>query len=122
MVSVRGKFTNLRSTDLIFYGLLLMASKWSTRFGDGLAQLALLRYWLTDFYETGRVSCNASCYRPPLVTYTSKLLGSVLLQVKYAICSIRNTIAVSRAMGDRVAADIKHNSFVNTKGDILSFL
>ena len=42
------------------------------------------------------------------------------LQVKYAICSIRNTIAASGAMGDRVAADIKHNSFVNTKGETRS--
>ena len=38
------------------------------------------------------------------------------MQVKYAICSIRNTIAASGAMGERVAADIKFNSFVNTKG------
>ena len=43
-------------------------------------------------------------------------IHSSFLQVKYTICSIRNTIAASGAMGDRVAADIKFNSFVNTKG------
>ena len=38
------------------------------------------------------------------------------MQVKYAICSIRNTIAASGAMGSRVAADVTYNSFINTKG------
>ena len=39
------------------------------------------------------------------------------LQVKYGICSIRNTIAASGAMGSRVAADVTYNSFINTKGE-----
>ena len=39
------------------------------------------------------------------------------MQVKYGICSIRNTIAASGAMGSRVAADVTYNSFINTKGE-----
>ena len=41
---------------MIFHGLVLLASKSSCRFGDGLAQTALWKYWLPDFLLSGHVS------------------------------------------------------------------
>ena len=41
---------------------------------------------------------------------------TVTYQVKYAIASIRKSIAASGAMGRRVAEDVTYNSFVNTQG------
>jgi hypothetical protein len=76
--------------DLIFTGLLLAASKTSTRFGDGPAQLAIWKLMLPDYWDTGHY--------------------------KYGISSIRKSIAASGAMGRRVAADSTYNTFVNTKG------
>ena len=38
------------------------------------------------------------------------------MQVKYAIASVRKSVAASGAMGRRVAEDVKHNSLVNMMG------
>ena len=38
------------------------------------------------------------------------------MKVKYAIASVRKSVAASGAMGRRVAVDVTHNCFVNTKG------
>ena len=43
---------------MIFDGLLMLASKSSCRFGDGLAQTAIWKYWLPDFWASGHVSCT----------------------------------------------------------------
>ena len=46
---------------MIFTGLLILASKSSTRWGDGPAQIALWKYWLPVFWETGHVSNGKNC-------------------------------------------------------------
>jgi len=76
---------------LVASGAVLLASKSSTRFGDGDAQIALWKHQLPDYLSTGHV--------------------------KYAISSIANTVASSGAMGRRVAIDSRHNIFINTQGE-----
>ena len=43
---------------MMFGGLMQMASKSSTRFGDGLAQSAMWKYMGPDYFQTGHVSSN----------------------------------------------------------------
>ena len=47
---------------------------------------------------------------------TASTMMTLTYQVKYAIASIRKSIAASGAMGRRVAKDVTFNSFVNTQG------
>jgi hypothetical protein len=77
--------------NLIFSGLLQIASKSSTRFGAGRAQIAMWKLMLADYWDTGHY--------------------------KYGIASIRKAVAASGAMGSRVAADSTYNGFINTQGE-----
>ena len=43
-------------SDLIWYGLLQLASKSSCRWGDGQAQIALWKIWMPDYWIQGHVS------------------------------------------------------------------
>ena len=88
----------------MYDALLLLASKEITRRGDGRANIALWKFLLPDFYATGHVS------RP------EKFWVIRIFQVKYAIEAIRAVSMAEGAMGRKMATDVTHNPFINTKG------
>jgi len=76
--------------DMTFYGILMLAQKSASQFGDGEAALAMWKNSITDYNDTNKP--------------------------KYRICCHRKIAACAGVFGAKIQTDALHNCYINDRG------
>ena len=90
---------------MLHYGVLNLAQKASSQYGDGEGALAFWKNSAADYQEANKVFIR-----------TEQTCFNLGVQPKYRICCHRKIAACSGVFGAKVQTDALHNCFVNDQG------
>ena len=94
--------------DLTFYGVLMLAQKSASQFGDGEGALAMWKNSIADYNDENKVSNQ---------NFEISWSDWMYFQPKYRICAHRKIAACAGVFGAKVRTDTLHNCYVNDQGN-----